>query len=560
MTPLPSPEISAPRASGVRHVVVTLTTLMAVFLYLDRVCLAMALRYIQDDLGLTSAEAATLLSAFFWSYALAQVPAGWLSDRYGVRRMLTLYLITWSLFTGVMGLATSLAAVLLLRFGCGLAQAGAFPASGGLLSRWVPFSERALAAGIVSTGGRVGGFIAPVLTAYLIVAFLPADTPALLDADDILRPAEFVKNLGKTGDQPGQRLAAVIRGEIPADQASVLSSPSISRERLADVLNGVLHDPQLYERIEPGDFPLPAEARRLAQVPPEQLRERDVLRRNRLLLESAYPDDVGKLYAPGWRPVMAVYGLGGAIVAGFFWLLVRDRPEEHPRCNAAEQDLILAGRPATATTAAGVARRLPLASLLRSRGLWLSSVQQFGTNFGWIFILTWFPNYLADLHVPVEARGWLASVPLCVGMFGMLAGGWFADRLVRWFGLRWGRALPMSLTRFTAMAAFLACLGLESPLAITIALAVVAVSTDLGTPACWAYMQDAGGKHVGSVLGWGNMWGNLGAAVSPLVLDAARRSHGWNAAFLVCALAFFVSGIAGLGIDATIPIVTEKDE
>ena len=110
------------------------------------------------------------------------------------------------------------------------------------------------------------------------------------------------------------------------------------------------------------------------------------------------------------------------------------------------------------------------------------------------------------------------------------------------------------------MGGFLACLTLDSPEAITAALALVAFSTDLGTPALWAYMQDAGGKHVGSVLGWGNMWGNLGAAASPLALEAMRHALGWQGVFLTCAAAFLVSGISAAGIDATVPIVTEADE
>lgn len=553
-------------ATRVRHLVVALTTLMAVFLYLDRVCLGIALRYIQDDLSLSSAQAAILLSSFFWAYALAQVPAGWLSDRYGVRRMLALYILVWSLFTGMMGMAASLAAVLALRFGCGVAQGGAYPATGGLLSRWVPFSDRALASGIVSTGGRAGGFIAPVLTAYLIVAFVPADAPALLEREDVLHPASLVNHLRESGDKPAQRLAEVIRGHFSSDARSLLSRAEDDEtptdvDHLVAALNSVLRRPELYASIEQDEFPLPAEARRLARRPTETLTESEVIRRNRLLLESAYPDDVRKLYGRGWRPVMAVYGLAGVVVAGLFWWLVRNRPEEHPHCNAAELAVIASGRPATITSTAGAAKRMPLAAMLRSKDLWLSSVSQFGTNFGWVFILTWFPSYLAEVHhVPVEQRGVFASVPLLIGMIGMLGGGWIADRLVKWLGLRWGRGLPMSLTRFSAMAGFLACLTLDSPEAITAALALVAFSTDLGTPALWAYMQDAGGKHVGSVLGWGNMWGNLGAAASPLALDAMRHALGWQGVFLTCAAAFLISGISAAGIDATVPIVTEADE
>jgi ACS family glucarate transporter-like MFS transporter len=426
------------RPTGVRHLVVALATLMAVLLYLDRNCLSIAEVYVKKDVGLSDAQVAWVFSAFSWTYAIAQVPSGWLGDRFGRRRVLTLYVVGWSAFTALMGLAQSFGALLACRLGCGLAQAGAYPTSAALLSRWAPFRERGRASGIVSTGGRLGGFLAPLLTAYLMVAFVPR----------------------------------------------------------AD-----------------GDVDLRA-----------------------------------------WRPVLLVYGVAGLAVAALFWLAVRDRPADHPACNAAERALIEAGRPAGAVDRP--VRGLPLGALLASPGLWFSSLSQFFTNFGWIFLLTWMPRYLDEVFgVGVIERGWMTSVPILLGMGGMLYGGWLTDGLTRRLGLRWGRCLPIALTRFVAMAAFLACPLAGSPWAATLILSAVAVGTDLGTPSTWAFLQDVGGRHVGSVLGWTNMWGNVGAALSPLVLawliGPARR---WDLAFFACAAAFLAAGVVSLGIDARVPV------
>src|SRR5947209_16121268 len=112
------PPAVATRPTHVRYWVVTLTTVMAVLLYLDRICLSVVERFIKDDLRLTNFQSSLLLSAFFWTYALAQVPSGWLSDRFGARRMLTLYILSWSLLTGLMSVVHVLLAILLLRFGC----------------------------------------------------------------------------------------------------------------------------------------------------------------------------------------------------------------------------------------------------------------------------------------------------------------------------------------------------------------------------------------------------------------------------------------------------------
>ena len=63
---------------------------------------------------------------------------------------------------------------------------------------------------------------------------------------------------------------------------------------------------------------------------------------------------------------------------------------------------------------------------------------------------------------------------------------------------------------------------------------------------------------MGSVLGWGNMWGNLGAAVTPpLLIGIVGETANWDNAFLACAAAFLLSGLFSLGINAAIPIVAE---
>jgi ACS family glucarate transporter-like MFS transporter len=187
--------------------------------------------------------------------------------------------------------------------------------------------------------------------------------------------------------------------------------------------------------------------------------------------------------------------------------------------------------------------------------LTLSSISQFGTNFGWMFLMLMLPTYLEKVHrIPPLERGFLSGLPVLVGMAGMLFGGWLTDRLTRALGVRWGRGLPMALTRFLAMGAYLACLALDAVWPVVAALCVVALATDLGTASVWAFKQDIGGRYVGSVLGWGNMWGNIGAAVSMLVLPNIGGDYPWEYRFLACAAAFLVAGIAALGVDARVSV------
>ena len=79
------PKSKAERSTSVRHAILSVLTLMSVLLYLDRFAVGIASEFIREDLHMTQTQMSWFISAFFWSYALCQVPAGWLSDRFGGR-------------------------------------------------------------------------------------------------------------------------------------------------------------------------------------------------------------------------------------------------------------------------------------------------------------------------------------------------------------------------------------------------------------------------------------------------------------------------------------------
>ncbi|OYW18653.1 MAG: hypothetical protein B7Z55_10230, partial [Planctomycetales bacterium 12-60-4] len=124
------PSIGPAAPTQVRWVVLAVATLSSLLLYLDRFCVSFALESIRIEFGLSQWNMSWFIGVFFWSYALGQVPAGWLSDRFGIRLMLTVYILLWSVFTALIGLSTGIVTLLAYRLGCGLAQAGAYPSCG----------------------------------------------------------------------------------------------------------------------------------------------------------------------------------------------------------------------------------------------------------------------------------------------------------------------------------------------------------------------------------------------------------------------------------------------
>lgn len=122
-----------------------------------------------EETHFTKDQIGSLQAAFFFTYALFQVPAGWASDRFGARRMLTGYILAWSLLTILTGLSRNFFEMRAARLAFGVAQSGAYPTSGGLIRNWFPVLGRGKVSGLVTFGGRVGGTLAPFLTAILML-------------------------------------------------------------------------------------------------------------------------------------------------------------------------------------------------------------------------------------------------------------------------------------------------------------------------------------------------------------------------------------------------------
>lgn len=153
----------------VRFGVLGFAVTMSLLLYLHRFALSVAMPPIKSELGLDDEQLGIATGVFFYVYALAQVPAGWLSDRLGARWTLTLYVVLWSLALGGMGFIGGLASLIVCRGLLGLAQAGAYPCIASVNKRWFPVHRRGIANSLTTMGGRTGGMLATLLTPQLML-------------------------------------------------------------------------------------------------------------------------------------------------------------------------------------------------------------------------------------------------------------------------------------------------------------------------------------------------------------------------------------------------------
>lgn len=593
--------------TSVRYLILGVTTLMSVLLYLDRFAVSIALEYIREDLRMTQNQMSWFWFWFFWSYALCQVPAGWLSDRFGARTMLTIYIVSWSVLTAFLGMAHSVWVLLALRLLCGITQAGAYPTAAGLARHWYPITFRGTANSIIGLGGRFGAVLAPVLTAVLIVYFVSGKASVLLSTEDILDRNAFLAQFdpdrdvsqAKRGVQHRQHFINSFLAKLPGlEREEIVAAARNAKTAMADQKSSTKGNsgpstvvdisgvewPQfvamIATRMGDADFVaadqvpenLSATGRTLLvkRTSGKELSQEETQQLNRFVLEALFSADIRKSIGPGWRPTMMTYGIAGLFVAAIFMLVVRNTPQQHPWCNQAEQQLIVGSVSTPSAIEPVKPPPFPWRFFLTSISLWGNSVTQFLTNVGWFFVVSYLPRYLSEVHgVSLVMQGVMTAFPSATGIAGALLGGMCTDWAVQRIGLKWGRRVPLVISRLTAASGYGMCLVLSAlytpgsdkpwlPWLYIVGLCIAATSTDFGSPAIWAYAQDVGGKFTASVLGWANMMGNIGAAVAPLIYTAflgeTPAIENWNFVFAVAGGAFILSAFSAMLLDSTKPL------
>lgn len=371
-----------------RYFMVMGTFLLALLLYVDRVCISVAKEPISAALDLSDKQMGWVLAAFSLGYALFQTPAGMLSDALGPRKVLSAIVTIWSGFTALTGAAWNFGSLLVVRFLFGAGEAGAFPGMSRAIYSWIPLQERGIVTGINFSGSRLGAAFALPLVAWMI-------------------------------DDFGWRISFVILGGI------------------------------------------------------------------------------GALWAVAW------------------FVLFRDKPEDHPGISKKEKEFILSKRQQRNTKAE--IEKISLGNLLKSKNIWLAMGQYFCSNFTFFFALTWlFPHIKSEYGLNTLEAGFYTGIPLIFGAFGNWTSGALSDHIYKKGNWDRSRLLPASLGFFLAALGLIGSIYMDSAVGAIAFLSVAIFGADMTLPPSWAFCVDIGKEHSGAVSGTMNMAGNIGAFLTAL--------------------------------------------
>ncbi|TCZ64890.1 MFS transporter [Roseicella aquatilis] len=171
-------EDARPQGSNVRWLILAMLFVLTAINYADRATLSIAGPAASRELGLNSVSMGYIFSAFGWAYVIAQLPGGWLLDRFGSKRVYIGALVLWSLFTILQGfvgvLGAGMAAVVglfALRFLVGMSEAPSFPANARITAAWFPTAERGTASAIFNSAQYFATVIFAPLMAWIVATF-----------------------------------------------------------------------------------------------------------------------------------------------------------------------------------------------------------------------------------------------------------------------------------------------------------------------------------------------------------------------------------------------------
>ncbi|RRJ65025.1 MFS transporter [Paenibacillus oralis] len=196
------------KRSHVRWTIILMLFIVSSLNYADRAAISIGAPSMQNELGISAVALGYIFSAFSWAYVGAQIPGGWLLDRFGSKKIYFLSIFFWSLFTlfqGFVGFLVGAALIVtlfILRFLTGLAEAPAYPANSRITASWFPTKERGTAASIFSSAQYGATVIFSPLMAYVTQTYGWKSNFILMGTLGIVLSMVWLKSIYSPKDHP----------------------------------------------------------------------------------------------------------------------------------------------------------------------------------------------------------------------------------------------------------------------------------------------------------------------------------------------------------------------
>jgi ACS family glucarate transporter-like MFS transporter len=253
----------------------------------------------------------------------------------------------------------------------------------------------------------------------------------------------------------------------------------------------------------------------------------------------------------GWRESFYLVSAVAFVIALLWWTLGGDDPATHPRVNAAERALILAGR-------SDVHRFdwRALGRVFRDRNVALISLSYFFSGYIFYIFIFWLYTYLTDVRgFSVLKGGFYASLPYIMSSVLTPAGGATSDWLLGRVSRTWARRIPAIVGLTLAGLCMIFGAMVSNPYLAIAGLALSIGFDQFAEPEFWAATMDVAGSQSGTATGILNMMGNLGGVVSTSMVPILVAKFGWIVALGSGTLFAFVGALIWFTVRCDRPIL-----
>mgnify|MGYP003630964022 FL=1 len=259
----------------------------------------------------------------------------------------------------------------------------------------------------------------------------------------------------------------------------------------------------------------------------------------------------------GWRTIFYFFGAVGIMCSILFYLLFRNKPEEHSAISEAEKDFIIKNRQQEKEA---TKEGLPISKILSSKNVILAMIQYIGSNFIFFFMLTWlFPYIKAEYNLNLVTTGFYAMMPLLAGALGNWVSGYTVDAIYKTGKWKVSRQIPAIIGFVLVITGILSSLYMDTALGAVLCLSVAIFGADMTLSPSWSFCMDIGKEHSGKVSGMMNMAGNIGAFATALAFPYLQSWTGsTDPFFFLAAILGFVAIICWIFMDSTKPIIDEN--
>ena len=391
------------RKSNVRWMFALMFFVIGVIAYMDRANISYIAGPMMEDLNMSKAQFGMLGSIFAAGYALMQVPAGIMAEKFGPKKMLTFALVWWSAFTILTGVVKNHGLLYTMRFLFGIGEGPMYPSNAVFNTYWFAKSEKGRASSALLAGSYFGPVIAPFVTIAIYQAF-------------------------------------------------------------------------------------------------------------------------------GWEAVFYIFGAIGILIALLWAVIAKDLPEQHKMVNEAEKRYIMENRDAVGGATKDTA---PWGRFFKRFSFFAIAGQYFVVQFVITLFLIWLPTYLQEeYHVILTDMKFLAAAPWLMMFVLIMAGGSISDAIVARGHSKFKARSSIAIFGFIvfAISLFLSVQTNDMTMNIIyLSLCLGGVGLSMGMS--WASAADLGRNFSGTVSGWMNLWGNIGAFLSPFLGGVLVQKFGWDTTF-----------------------------